>query len=504
MSLVAIVGSGPGGLVAARYLKHEGFEVRLFESGDHLGGQWSGNRGYSAVWAAMRTNTSRILTAFSDLPHEGGEPAYLHNYAVKAYLRRYAEKFELLPFIRFKTRVREISRAPSGTMWCIRFTDPDGNLREELYSHILVASGRHRKPNLPTDIGLNRFTGKLLHACEFDSTEEYRNRRVLLIGCSVSALEIASELAFAGVRVFSTSRRQRYILPKFLAGVPADHVFFTRAAALALEYLPIAAVMDDLKRRIVSAGGSPDQFGTPKPSADPLQAGITQCQHFLPLVGEGKIQCKAWISGIDGRDIQFCDGSREQVEAIICGTGYRVDLPFLNEEILSIVRGENQHLDLYKSTFHPDLPNLAFLGIFDLFGPYFPVLELQARWIAYVWSGAVSAVPSEQMRRELSANTSFPMHTAALTFARAAGVEPQLDQWPQLARALLFGPLSGISFRLSGRDSLREAAQRVKDEATMFGAIPTPEFTSVERRQLEALGVASGDRRLSRILEISA
>ena len=35
---VAIVGSGPGGLVVARYLKHHGFEPVLFEQDDDIGG----------------------------------------------------------------------------------------------------------------------------------------------------------------------------------------------------------------------------------------------------------------------------------------------------------------------------------------------------------------------------------------------------------------------------------------------------------------------------------
>ena len=34
---VAIVGSGPGGLVAARYLKHHGFEPVVFEQDDDIG-----------------------------------------------------------------------------------------------------------------------------------------------------------------------------------------------------------------------------------------------------------------------------------------------------------------------------------------------------------------------------------------------------------------------------------------------------------------------------------
>jgi dimethylaniline monooxygenase (N-oxide forming) len=39
---VAIIGSGPGGLVAARYLKHHGFEPVVFEQDDDIGGQGSG------------------------------------------------------------------------------------------------------------------------------------------------------------------------------------------------------------------------------------------------------------------------------------------------------------------------------------------------------------------------------------------------------------------------------------------------------------------------------
>ena len=37
----AIVGSGPGGLAAAKYLKEHGFEPVIFEQADDIGGQWN-------------------------------------------------------------------------------------------------------------------------------------------------------------------------------------------------------------------------------------------------------------------------------------------------------------------------------------------------------------------------------------------------------------------------------------------------------------------------------
>jgi cation diffusion facilitator CzcD-associated flavoprotein CzcO len=67
---VAVIGAGPGGLIAARWLLSQGFEPTIFEQGPMLGGQWTGLLGRSGVWPTMHTNTSRIMTAFSDLEHE--------------------------------------------------------------------------------------------------------------------------------------------------------------------------------------------------------------------------------------------------------------------------------------------------------------------------------------------------------------------------------------------------------------------------------------------------
>jgi cation diffusion facilitator CzcD-associated flavoprotein CzcO len=38
---VAIVGAGPGGLAAAKWLKQYGFEPVIFEQSDDIGGQWN-------------------------------------------------------------------------------------------------------------------------------------------------------------------------------------------------------------------------------------------------------------------------------------------------------------------------------------------------------------------------------------------------------------------------------------------------------------------------------
>ena len=104
---VAVIGAGPGGLVAARWLLSRGFEPTVFEQSATLGGQWAGLAGHSGVWPAMHTNTSRILTAFSDLEPETAA-VFPSNQEILAYLHRYADTFAVTPRIRFDTRVELI------------------------------------------------------------------------------------------------------------------------------------------------------------------------------------------------------------------------------------------------------------------------------------------------------------------------------------------------------------------------------------------------------------
>jgi len=66
----------------------------------------------------MRTNTSRIMTSFSDLPHDADSPTYPTNEAMGEYLQRYAELFDLTSRVRMKTPVRELRRGANHAGLC--------------------------------------------------------------------------------------------------------------------------------------------------------------------------------------------------------------------------------------------------------------------------------------------------------------------------------------------------------------------------------------------------
>jgi dimethylaniline monooxygenase (N-oxide forming) len=489
-SSVAVIGAGPGGLIAARWLLSQGFEPTLFEQGPELGGQWAGADGRSGIWPGMRTNSSRTVTAFSDLEHET-DLVYPSNRDILGYLNRYAAAFGLTHRIRLGARVDLITRDDAG--WLVRHA-----ATEERFDRVVVASGRFHAPAIPAVPGLDAFAGPAgaVSTYRYRGPDPYRDKRVLVAGCAISALEIASELALLGAaRVVVTQRRQRYVLPKFVAGVPSDHRFYTRYGALASEALPPAEVERQLKEAVLEAAGSPEQYGAPAPDPSLFAAGLTLNQQYLPLVAEGRITVRPWMRSVSDSSVTFADGHAEEFDGIVLGTGFEIRMPFLSKHIREILNVDAVHLDADRYTFHPELPGLAFMGMWDQSGGYFVPLELQARWIAYAWGGAIpppdvneqrQAIEAYRSRRGLPQKTQ--MNLAAMAFARAAGVEPQLENWPQLRRALLFGPLAPSCFRLEGPDALPDAPERFAREAATFGAITSNVLTERETQHWSLLG----------------
>jgi dimethylaniline monooxygenase (N-oxide forming) len=432
---IAIIGAGPSGLVAAKHALEAGFDVTVLEAGAALGGQWQTTAARSGVWPGMHTNTSRAMTAFSDFPAPDEHPLHPAAEQIRAYLERYGRAFGVVEHVRFGTRVEDVR--PGWTA--------DG----EPFDAVVVASGRFRKPRLPPVV--SGFRGELLHAFDYPGAEPFRDRATLVYGNGISGLEIASDLA-PHARVVSAFRNPRYVIQKVVGGVSSDWQWYTLFGALERRRLPPDEWGRRQRERILSVAGNPADFGAPEPSEDLLAAGVSLCQDYLAQVQDGSIVCRPEIASIEGTEVTFTDGSTQAVEAIVCATGYDVDLPYL--------RPLGQDLALYQRTFDPDLPGLGVIGQFLAQGPYFPLLELQARWIVAVWSGEAS-LPGNDVMREAMARPRPPLdaHNAlALTLSEELGVAPEPLDWPDLSEPLLHGPMLPPRYRLSGPGARPDAA----------------------------------------------
>src|SRR3954452_2200082 len=403
---IAIVGAGPSGIVAAKQALDAGFDVTVFEAADDLGGQWHTTAAHSGVWPGMHTNTSRAMTAFSDLPAPEAHPLHPAAEQVQAYLAAYADAFGVARRVRLGTPVGCVEPA-----WTV-----DG----EPFDGVVVASGRVRRPRWPPVVAA--FHGEVLHAFDYPGAEPFRDRATLVYGNGISGLEIASDLA-PHAPVVSAFRKPRYVIQKNVDGVSSDWQWYTLFGAIERRILAPDEWGRRQRERILRVAGNPADFGAPEPSEDLLTAGLSLCQDYLAQVRAGSIVCRPGIASIEGRTVAFTDGSAETVDAVICATGYDVDIPYLGSAVRHLLGPD---LTLYQRTFHPDLPGFGVVVQFLAQGPYFPLLELQARWIAAVWSGAV-ALPGEQAMRHAMAQPrpALDAHNAlALTLSEALGVAP--------------------------------------------------------------------------------
>ena len=123
-------------------------------------------------------------------------------------------------------------------------------------------------------------------------------------------------------------------------------------------------------------------------------------------------------------------------------------------------------LRLHHRTMHPDLPGFGVIGQFALQGPYFPLLELQARWIVNAWSGA-GPEPDDRAARASIASPppAIDSHNVlAVALADAAGVAPDVRARPDLAEPLLFGPMLPPRYRLDGPGAHPDAAATFRDQ----------------------------------------
>jgi cation diffusion facilitator CzcD-associated flavoprotein CzcO len=469
---VAIIGAGISGLAAARYLQSQSFSPSLFESHDDLGGQWNRRNGNSGVWPEMRTNTARFVTKLSDVQYPDRVAMFPRNGEVLAMINAFADMHDLRRLINFGSTVEKLTADLDGGYSLTWTKNARGQTAH--FDKVVVASGRFNKPEVPDISGLDGFAGDrgVVHAFHYKQPESYRGKRVVVGGSSISALEIASDLSMIGTeRVYLAQRRQRYVMPKMIAGTPLEYFAFTRAGGLAVETTPKAEMLALTKEFLLKFGGDPARYGAPAPHPDMEKAGVTGSQHFLNLVAEDRIDVRPWISNVAGKTVYFADGTSVEADAIILGTGFDLNLPFLSEKLARTVNYTGKGLHLSNFTFHPDLPNLAFMGLWAQLGPYPVVLEQQARYIAYAWSGAIQAPTLSELRQGVADcigknhhGDYRQQHEMALRFAALAGTDPGRTNDPELLEILAGSAVTGEMFRILGTDALSEAEDCLRSD----------------------------------------
>ncbi|XP_057868664.1 flavin-containing monooxygenase FMO GS-OX-like 8 isoform X2 [Cryptomeria japonica] len=349
---VGVIGAGPAGLVAARELKKEGFEVVVYEQNADVGGIWLYNPNVGndpvgleltepnqgTIYQSLRTNITREAMGYMDYPllvKEGrNHRRFPAHHEILLYLKDFARDFNLVELIRFNTKVEyvgmvgedkecvstgEDGRNMDGdpmderVPWVVRARNA-GIVEEEVFDAVVVCNGHFRKPKIAEIPGAQKWPGKQIHSLNYRVPKLFANQTV------------AKEVHMS---------------------IRSTHMKHEKDASIHI----------DLHHPNV---------------------------HLHPLV--------TYLDE-DGI-VVFGDGSTIIADSIIHCTGYSYSIPFLDTNGMVIV--ENTGVSpLYEHIFPPLLaPSLSFVGIPNKIIS-FPFFELQSKWIASILSRKVK-LPSRR------------------------------------------------------------------------------------------------------------
>ena len=225
---IAIIGAGPSGLAQMRAFQSANRngedipEIVCFEKQNNWGGLWNytwrtgldihGEPVHSSMYRYLWSNGPKEGLEFADYSFEEHFGEQIASYPPRAVLFDYIEgrmhKAGVRQWIRFNTPVRFVSYNEDEENFTVTAHDQiNDTTYEEVFDHVICASGHFSTPNVPYYEGFEEFNGRILHAHDFRDAREFEGKDILILGSSYSAEDIGSQCWKYGAKTITTSYR---------------------------------------------------------------------------------------------------------------------------------------------------------------------------------------------------------------------------------------------------------------------------------------------------------
>ncbi|GED98495.1 flavin-containing monooxygenase [Gordonia crocea] len=292
---VVVIGAGQAGLSAAYHLSRNGLvagsDFDVLDANPTPGGAWSHR------WDALTFDDAHGLHPLPASTLAAPDPAEPAREVVKRYYGQYEDEHGFA--VERPWRVTQVRRDDDG-LFVVEAEDPAGARREYRADAVISATGTWDRPFIPYYPG--RFGGRQLTTRDFTDPDEFRGRRVLVVGGGTSAVQFVLLLNRHGAStVWSTRRAPQWVERPFDENWGAE-VERGVAARTRRGLQPLS---------VVAATGLPL---IPR-YAEAIESGL--------LVSRGPIE-RLTETGVD-----FADGSRADVDVILWATGFRASLDHL-------------------------------------------------------------------------------------------------------------------------------------------------------------------------------
>ncbi|XP_035221543.1 dimethylaniline monooxygenase [N-oxide-forming] 2-like [Stegodyphus dumicola] len=490
---IAIIGAGYCGMTAIATLKEEGLEPVCFERTSKPGGTWCYREeiidGVASVMSTTIINHSKEMGAYSNFPPRKEFNNYMKHSELYEYFTEYWTKNDCYRHIHFNMEAVSVKRAndyDETGRWEVTVRDTvAGKETRDIYDGVMVCIGHFNRPTIPQFSGLESFKGNIVHTHSLKDVSKFKDQKVVVVGFGASALDAAVELSSVAKKVYLSTKTGAHVMTRVsYQGYPLDYVLLRRYMVQFIDLLPTDLVSWYVETFYLNPKFSPSLYKvTPKYhllSKDPVIN-----DHLFSKLLSGSIVQKSNIDRFVENGVIFQrEDKKTEVDTVIMATGYTWKFPFLEEDIITQTDGR---INLYKLMYPPHLkhPTLAFIGFLLVFGPGFPLGEMQCRWAAYMFAGK-GKLPSEEImfedirrRHKLNEQRYAPSDRMTLRvdytqyldeIASQFDVKPNLfkiffTDFPLFCK-LVFGPSVPYQYRLEGPhkwDGAREAIMKCEE-----------------------------------------
>ena len=406
---VGVIGAGIAGLVTAKVLREDGFDVIVFEKEPAIGGVWIESRTYPG----LRTNNSRDTYAFSDHPYDRSCDVFPTAEQVRTYLASYVARFGLAPLIRLSTEVVRVSGR--GDQFAVETCGPMG-LSTVLCDFVVVCAGTFSEPYVPVIAGADRFDGTVVHSSQATDSVLFAGRRVVVVGAGKSALDCA---AWAGSHAQACTlvfRKPHWMMPRhFPGGIPADQLAMGRLTEAFLRYhrrSPVEQLLHGPGKKLTElvwrAVSLLFRLLLRMPAAmvpdEPMPAGIENLgfgKEFYDMARRGQLILRrdSIMAFPGGREILLAGGDRVAADVVVFATGWRQSLSFLAPELRAAVVSDGR-FQLYRHILPPAEQRLGFVGYASSTACQL-TSEISAHWLSQCFRGQLALPSVDEMRSEL-------------------------------------------------------------------------------------------------------
>lgn len=414
---VAVIGGGVSGLAAAKAFDERGHRVLGFERSHDFGGVWELSRSYPDV----QTQSPKDLYCYTDHPMPAEYPEWPKGPQVHAYLHSYATKHNLARLFRLNTNVVAMESREGGGY---RLTLAEaGRTWVQDVDFVAVCTGQFSDKNIITHPGQDDFVaagGEVMHSSEYTDAAMIKGKRVVVLGGSKSATDIAVNAANNGAKsVHWVYLEPVWRVPYFVGGINFKRLLYMRA-----QEQQFNAWGKTFVQRIVAAMFKPlvwanfrgletllkTQLGLRKYGMVPKVPIEKDVSCSVPIVTPGLFEAlkagkikniQGTFDHYDGKTVVMTGGERVEADISVLAVGWKLGVPYLPEAYKEKLIEKDGQYRVYRLAVNPDLPDMGFVGFNSSFCTVLSA-EMIANWLVRYMDGQLARQPTDaEMNRNI-------------------------------------------------------------------------------------------------------